>query len=57
MRTVFEINTMLLVWLSELFRIITFKGQFWAGLKWLKLTKFPPFPLLGTKYDASESGK
>ena len=56
MRTVFEINTMLLVWLSELFRIITFKGQFWAGLKWSKLAKFPPFPLLGTKYYASERG-
>ena len=48
---------MLLVWLSELIRIITLKGQFWAGLKWLKLAKFPPFPLLGTKYYASESGK
>ena len=38
-RTGFEINAMLLVWLSELFRIITFKGQFWAGLKWSKLAK------------------
>ena len=48
---------MLFVWRSELFRIITIKGQLWAGLQWLKLAKFPPFPLLGTRYDASESGK